>query len=94
MQYEKHSFKNENVKLDGNQFLYCHFEKCTLVYGASGAVHLEGCSFDSCNWNLIDAALSTLQFLNFLWNTDGMKGVVDSAIDMIRSNPPHPLFQR
>lgn len=84
MLHQSKKFSNERINLDGQRFMYCHFERCTLVYCASGPVHLEGNSFDSCNWELEGAALATIQHLNFMWNIKGLKPVVEQAIDLIR----------
>lgn len=32
MKVEKQSFSNQEIQLDGNEYLDCRFENCTLIY--------------------------------------------------------------
>lgn len=49
--HENETLENETVYLSGQAFVKCQFKACTIVVRES-TYHLEGCSFDRCNWHL------------------------------------------
>ncbi|MGF1634347.1 MAG: hypothetical protein ACFCVE_10900 [Phycisphaerae bacterium] len=49
--HESRTFENQTVYLAGQAFVRCVFRGCTLVLKQS-PYHLEGCSFDRCNWHV------------------------------------------
>lgn len=36
MRYENEAFRDAELHLDGNEYINCTFENCTLIYSASG----------------------------------------------------------
>ena len=86
--HEKVTFSNQRIVLDGNDYNYCHFEGCTMVYGATeGKIGLNGCSFNGCKWEFEGAALRTLRFLSALYQIDGMKDFIETTFENIRRGP-------
>lgn len=85
MFHERKTYRNEIIALDNQRFVHCHFERCTLVYSATGPVHLEGNSFDTCSWKLDGAAIATIQHLNFIWNIVGLRPIAEQAINLIKT---------
>lgn len=64
--YEKQSFTNQEVILDGNQYIGCVFNRCVLVFSGGGLPVLERCTFNSTSIRLDDAAQDTLSYLSIL----------------------------
>lgn len=56
-------FDNASVELDGQTFDGCVFVGCDLIYRGGQLPVFGGCSFQSCEWRLLDAAIRTLAFL-------------------------------
>ncbi len=77
------------IRLDGNRFYRCKFDRCQIEYGAAGPVHLEGNQFIQSGLMMVGAAGSTIQFLQFLYTQiPGMNGTIESMFDVIRNPPP------
>jgi hypothetical protein len=55
MRYEKRSFKDETLALDGNEYIDCTFENCTMVY-SGGSFTLEPFAFDGVHWRFAGPA--------------------------------------
>ena len=49
--HEGETFRNQTVYISGQAFLRCNFIGCTLVLRET-IYHLEGCSFERCNWHV------------------------------------------
>jgi hypothetical protein len=49
--HEGETFKNQTVYISGQAFVRCTFVNCTLVLRET-IYHLEGCTFDRCNWHI------------------------------------------
>lgn len=64
--YEKQSFTNQEVILDGNQYIGCVFNRCVLVFSGGGLPTLERCTFNSTRIQLDGAAQETLSYLGIL----------------------------
>jgi len=64
--YEKQSFTNQEVVLDGNQYIGCVFNRCVLVFSGGGLPVLERCTFNSTRIRLDGAAQETLSYLGIL----------------------------
>ncbi len=45
------TFKNATIYMGGQGFIKCKFIDCTLVLRET-AYHIEGCSFERCNWHV------------------------------------------
>jgi hypothetical protein len=49
--HEGETFQNQTVYISGQAFIRCTFVACTLVLRET-VYHLEGCSFERCNWHV------------------------------------------
>ncbi len=49
--HEEEHFQNQTVYISGQAFIRCTFVACTLVLRET-VYHLEGCSFERCNWHV------------------------------------------
>ncbi len=58
------SFKDA-VDVDGNHFINCRFENVQLRYGGGVLPRFEDCHFGNNGWYFHDAALRTIQLLQF-----------------------------
>ena len=67
----------ERVPTDGRKFIDCHFEKASLCYGGGEHPVFEGCGFGEVGWYFEKEALSTIQFLQMIRNSDGGEAFID-----------------
>jgi hypothetical protein len=49
--HEGETFQNQTVYISGQAFIRCTFVACTLILRET-VYHLEGCSFERCNWHV------------------------------------------
>jgi hypothetical protein len=85
MRFEKKFFSNEEVLLDGNEFIDCHFDHCTMIYGGGTLPDIVNCSFKNPNWSLVKAASNTLELLTlFYHNLEGGKQLIENTFNYIR----------
>ncbi len=49
--HEGETFLNQTVYISGQAFVRCKFVACTLILRET-IYHLEGCSFERCNWHV------------------------------------------
>lgn len=86
--YEQRTFSNVQVRIDGNQFIGCRFEKCTIEYCGMESLQLEGCHFEACRWWFNGPAGETLKFLGALHadGDPGLKKMVQETLANITSN--------
>jgi hypothetical protein len=49
--HEGESFHNQTIYISGQAFIRCTFVGCTLVL-REAIYHMEGCSFERCNWHI------------------------------------------
>src|SRR5204863_8908397 len=49
--HEGETFRNQTVYISGQAFIRCNFVACTLVLRET-VYHLEGCTFERCNWHV------------------------------------------
>lgn len=49
--HEGETFKNQTLYISGQAFVRCTFINCVLVLRET-IYHLEGCTFDRCNWHI------------------------------------------
>lgn len=91
MKLEKQTLSNQEVRLDGNEFLGCHFENCTMVYGGGPPPTLNSCSFVNVKWSFSDAASNTVNFMTALYHGAGEGGrkLIEQTFENIRSRR-HP----
>jgi len=81
-------FSEQEIHLDGNEFLDCNFERCTLIYSGSEPVTIGGCTFDKCNLSFIGPAKLTLSFLTSLYH-GGFRDLIEATFKNIREGK-HP----
>lgn len=72
--YENRKFENQVVQLDGNQYIRCTFQGCTLQYGGSEIPTLKDNEFNRCKWEFTDAAERTIKFMIGLYRGAGEGG--------------------
>ncbi len=81
--YEKRAFEDEDVLLDGHEYINCRFNRCRILFGASGPVNLTGNGFSECKWEFTGAAAQTLAFLKAMY-TGGGRDLVDKTLEDVR----------
>ena len=86
MEIRNEEFVDETVYLSGNHYVSCSFQRCTLVFDASGPVDLAHNSFDQCNWAFEGAAALTVEFMAALYQGAGAGGrqLVEATFDQVR----------
>jgi hypothetical protein len=62
VRYEDQTFRNQELPLDGNVFIRCTIENCTLLYGG-GAIAAVNTKLVNIKYLLRDHAAHTLVFL-------------------------------
>ena len=50
--HDGETFSNQTVYISGQAFIRCKFTACTLILRDGARYHLEGCSFERCNWHV------------------------------------------
>lgn len=86
MTFHEHTFENETVNLDSNEFVGCEFIDCTLTYAGGEVARMAHCSFNvmppiiftGCAWN-------TLNVLRALYH-GGFRPVVEQTLNDIRAD--------
>lgn len=80
------TFSGSTVDIDGNAYVRCTFERCTIRYRGSGPVSLDGCTFTECALSLIGLAAMMTELLRMLHQSHGNWGrhVVETVLDDIR----------
>lgn len=91
--YEQETFTNVQVRIDGNQFINCRFESCTIEYRGEHQLVLSGCHFVGCRWFFNGPAGETLQFLGALYadGDAGLKKMVEETLQNVTKNVAPPL---
>lgn len=87
MQYSNRTFKDETVELDGNRFIGCTFERCTLMYLGGPIPYLDSCHFDASPFVFEKGAGNALEFLRELYHC-GLRENVEALFADLRLNPP------
>ena len=75
-------FNNTRVPVDNQRFENCTFDKCVLVFSASGPVQLEGCTYNVCSFIFEGAAADTLRFMAMLYQLS--PPAIEGMLDKIR----------
>lgn len=92
MRVEGKTFVDEQVRVDGNEYVKCIFRRCELQFGAMEAVSMVDCTFDECSWSFTGAAALTVQFMTALYHGmgEGGKQLIDKTFENIRRghHPP------
>lgn len=85
MKFEKQEFSNEEVRLDGNEFVECHFDHCTMTYAGGLLPDIINCSFKNPKWSLVEAASNTLELLSLFYHSmEGGKQLIENTFNYIR----------
>ncbi|HEY1683416.1 MAG TPA: hypothetical protein VGG19_01520 [Tepidisphaeraceae bacterium] len=72
--HDGETFTNQTVYISGQAFIRCKFTACTLVLRDGARYHLEGCSFERCNWH-VDWVL--------LWGSSESLAEIKALVNMI-----------
>lgn len=91
MKYADKTYSDEQVRLDGNEYLNCKFKRVELIFSAIAPVGLIGCDFDGCRWVFNGPAQQTLEFMSAMHNgnADGGRELIEKTFDNIRMGGAH-----
>lgn len=97
--YERQTFTNEEIVLDGNRYVGCVFNRCVLIYTGGELPNLERCKFNSTRIQLDGAAQQTLSYMRMLSSAglfNNVNGVIKSVKtgDMPIPSRPQPCDTR
>jgi len=67
-------FQGQTVVLDGNNYIDCRFEQCTIVYRAETLPELKNCNFHDCSFRFEGAADRTITFMKGIYHGLGQGG--------------------
>jgi hypothetical protein len=81
MRYEKKDFRNCEVVLDGNEFVHCTIEGCTLVF-SGGTVTAVGTTIANVTYDFRGPAVQTAAYLASIRTRDpqGFENIMQAAI--------------
>ena len=79
MRYEKQTFRNETVTLDGNDFIECTFVGCRFQY-SGGDFNIDRIRFDSLEFTVDGPAARTVMLLRSLWGSEVGRRAVESML--------------
>jgi hypothetical protein len=69
MRHEKKTFMREPVELDGNEYVGCTFESCTIIYrGRAGYTFGDNRISTDSQFEFADAAANTLTTMRMIWS--------------------------
>jgi len=74
--FNKKTFSNETLNVDGNDYNQCTFRTCRLVYAGGPLPVFKDFNFDNCSFELKDAADRTIAFLNSVGQIQGGAAMV------------------
>jgi len=75
---------DEEVQLDGNEFINCEFIGARIVYGGGAVPVVKGCDFERARFNWVGAAENTFRFLAELGASQGGDVLIDTVLRNIR----------
>jgi hypothetical protein len=89
--HENEVFEDQIIQLDGNKYIRCKFQRCTLQFGGLADVSLENCEFHRSSWSFTEAAARTIQFMTGLYHGAGEGGreLIEKTFENIRQKR-HP----
>jgi hypothetical protein len=90
MKYQGKTFRNETIRLDGNEFDGCTFENCEFIYRGTAQVDFTNCSISRPVLTFDGEAARTLDFLKVLYHS-GFQSIIDYIFNNIRGGgtPSH-----
>jgi len=84
--FEKQTFADTSIVIDGNEYVGCRFSQCEIIFAGGSLPNLTNNSFTDCRWTFDGPAGRTVQFMKALYEGGG-KGLVEATFDNIRGNP-------
>lgn len=86
--FEKQTFDNKTVVIDGNVYANCTFNSCTIEFRGVDLPTLSNCHFAGCRWSFDGPAANTIRFMTALYgNGDAvLQNVVQQTLDNIKIN--------
>lgn len=92
MKIERYTFTQQEIRMDGVEFVDCTFVNCTLVYAGGPPPSIVNCTFDSINWSFTESAGNTIQFLGAIYQGFGEGGqeLVEQLFENIRTLAKQP----
>ena len=80
------TYSGVKVSLDNQKYKDCTFTNCTIEYGGSGPISLEGCSFNNCQWVFTGNAQNTLNFMQVMYHHMGEfgKSMIEATFENIK----------
>ena len=90
MKYMNHTFKNETIRLDGNEYQGCTFDGCVLEYAGGTLPIMANNNIGNSRFSFSDAAANTLTFMTGIYHGmgDGGRNVIETTFQNIRDNKP------
>ena len=91
MKFTKQTFENQNVLLDGNEFVGCTFTKCHMEFAGMVVCHLDSNRFNDCTWGFIGPAGLTLSFMAAMYGDGGDSArLIENTLAQIRTGKISP----
>lgn len=84
MEYKDEKFLGMSVELDGNRFVRCTFDACTVHYRGGVVPELDDVYFSRTNFVLDDAALNTMKFLASFAGNEFGNTLLDTFFGLIK----------
>lgn len=86
--------KGDSVVLDGNEYIDCEFNGCTMIYSGGDLPKFSGKTSPIAFpiWKFEGAALKTMDFLISLYTKD--PNAVEGLFNQIRGNNPPPVWPK
>jgi hypothetical protein len=82
MRYEKHTFENTTVRLDGNEFIECSFVRCKLLFGGQSVPVTRGCTMTECEMQFVGASQLTIHLLSLMLQLPEFRGSILSQLEL------------
>jgi|SRR5689334_2185108 hypothetical protein len=86
MRYVNQQFRDENIHIDEDEYQFCRFQNCRIIFSGNGPARFSNCKFDECQWVFDGAAEETIQYLAALYSGLGAGGraLVEGVFQGIR----------
>jgi hypothetical protein len=87
-------YQGGTIRVDGQRFIDCTFQSCTLEFAGEAVPFFERCTFIDVSWSFVEGAGNTIAFLQAMYNTfgSGGEGLVNTVFDMVRNKSLMPGF--
>lgn len=86
MKFEQHTFEDQDVLLDANQFVDCTFIRCKLIYMGISVTNLGARLIKDCTWEFAGPAANTVNFMANLYNVGGSASeMIANTLDNIKA---------